>query len=365
MLALAGLPLGLEFVFLDRASDACARGLGRHLVADFSDESALEELARDCDVLTVEFENVPSLTVRTLAQRTPTFPGETSLVAAQDRLAERRALSDAGIPVPPYLGVDSEEQFRAAVEELGLPAVLKTRRLGYDGKGMRVLRTQADVAEAWATLGGVPSMLDTMVRFVREVSVIGVRGRDGQTAFYPLVENYHQDGILRLSVPRPGDPVEDTAVGHTARLMDALGHVGVMAVEFFDDGERLLANELACRVHNSGHWTIEGAVTSQFENHLRAILGLPLGSPAPRGEAAMVNILGAMPKREDLLALPGVHLHDYGKQPRPGRKVGHATVAGVDADTMDSSLKGLLAVVGMEDPRRVPVFQGDEDNAGR
>ncbi len=365
MLALAGLPLGLEFVFLDRAPDACAGDLGRHIVADFLDECALSELARDCDVVTVEFENVPNLTVRTLAQRVPTFPGETSLVAAQDRLAERKVLSDAGIPVPPYLGVDSEAQLRAAAEELGLPAVLKTRRLGYDGKGMRVLRTQADVENAWATLGGVPSMLDTMVRFVREVSVIGVRGRNGQTAFYPLVENYHQDGILRLSVPRHGDPVEDTAVGHTARLMDALGHVGVMVVEFFDDGERLLANELACRVHNSGHWTIEGAVTGQFENHLRAILGLPLGSTAPRGEAAMVNILGAMPKRKDLLALPGVHLHDYRKQPRPGRKVGHATVAGVDADTMNSSLERLLAVVGAEHPLRVPAFRGHEGNAGR
>jgi len=326
MLALAGVPLGLRFVFLDPAEDACAAPLGEHLCGAYDDPALLARLAETCDVVTYEFENVPESSIEFLSSRVAVYPGARALATARDRLNEKSLFQELGIPTVPFVAVDSREALQQAVAKTRLPAVLKTRTLGYDGKGQYVLRAEADIDKAWQTLGGVPLILEGFANFQREVSIIAVRGQDGEIRFYPLAENVHRDGILHLSRSRPNDPMQSQAEQYALRLMERLDYVGVMALELFDTGEGLLANEMAPRVHNSGHWTIEGAVTSQFENHLRAILGLPLGCTEALGHAAMVNFIGEMPEVGEIMALPHVYLHSYDKRPRPGRKVGHATV---------------------------------------
>jgi len=272
-------------------------------------------------------------------------PGARSLEVAQDRLTEKTTFRRLGIGTPAFAAVDDRAGLTIAVEEVGgLPAVLKTRRGGYDGKGQRVLHHQSDLDDAWAELGSAPLILEALVPFDRELSVLAVRGLDGTVACWPLVENHHEGGILRLSrAPAPAlDPVlQQRGEQLVSRVLTDLDHVGVLAVELFDVGGELLANELAPRVHNSGHWTIEGAETSQFENHLRAILGLPVGSTAPRGSSAMLNCIGLMPDRDPVLAVPGAHLHDYGKAPRPGRKLGHVTVTAADDDELTARLVAL------------------------
>ncbi|HUF84802.1 MAG TPA: ATP-grasp domain-containing protein, partial [Acidimicrobiia bacterium] len=215
------------------------------------------------------------------------------------------------------------------------------RRGGYDGKGQRVVASARDVDDAWRELGGVPLILERLVPFDREVSILAVRGRDGTTACWPVIENVHRDGILRTSrAPAPGaaGPLQVKVEAFARPVLDDLEYVGVLAIELFQEGPDLLANELAPRVHNSGHWTIEGAVTSQFENHLRAILSWPLGSTAAVGVSAMVNCIGELPTPAAVLAVPGAHLHDYQKAPRPGRKVGHVTVTAETEDTLDRRL---------------------------
>jgi 5-(carboxyamino)imidazole ribonucleotide synthase len=257
------------------------------------------------------------------------FPPPEALEVSQDRVAEKRFLQSVEVPVPPWRSVASEADLTRAVAELGCPAVLKTRRLGYDGKGQQVIRNPGEVAAAWGRLGGAPLVLEGFVRFDRELSILAVRGRNGGTTAYPLVENLHVEGILRRSLaPAPGvsSALQAQAESYARRVLDTLAYVGVLAIELFQVGDRLLANEMAPRVHNSGHWTIEGAETSQFENHLRAVTGLPLGSTASRGVSAMLNLIGAVPDASALLAVPGAHVHLYGKAPRPGRKLGHVTL---------------------------------------
>jgi len=327
MLALAGLPWAHEFAFLDPAADACAGPLGRLLIADYDDERALLELAGWADVVTFDFENVPARSLEILAGRVPVHPGARALAAGQDRLHEKALFGELGMATAAFVAVDAAAALPAAVAELGLPAVLKTRRLGYDGKGQWLLRSAAEVETAARELGATPALLERLVAFERELSLIAVRGRDGAVACYPLSENTHRDGILHTAVCRVEDPLQGAAEAQVGRLLEALDYVGVLAVEFFQHRGELLANEFAPRVHNSGHWTIEGAETGQFESHLRAILGLPLGSTRPRGAYAMVNLIGALPDPARVLAIPGAHLHAYGKAPRPGRKVGHVTVA--------------------------------------
>ena len=334
MLGLAGIPLGLRFRFLDPVAGAPAAAVGDLVVGALGDEPALAEVAAGASVVTYEWEGVPAAGARHLAERYDVRPGARSLEVAQDRLTEKQTFRRLGIATPTFAAVDTRAELGHAVDEVGgLPAVLKTRRGGYDGKGQFVLRTAGDLDAAWAELGGVPLILESLVPFDRELSVLAVRGADGEIACWPLVENLHEAGILRVSrAPAPGlDPArqlrgEDVAT----RLLSDLDHVGVLAVELFEVGDELLANEIAPRVHNSGHWTIEGAETSQFENHLRAVLGLPLGSTTPRGPSAMVNCIGEMPDRDAVLAVPGAHLHDYAKSPRPGRKLGHVTVTAPD-----------------------------------
>jgi len=308
MLALAGIPLGLSFRFLDPSPDAPAREAGELLVGAYDDLELLDRLADGAAAVTYEFENVPV----EAARRVGALPGAAALEAAQDRLVEKQLFRRLGIPTA---RIDEEVEI--------FPALLKTRRLGYDGKGQRLVET-------WP--GSDPGhVLEERVPFDRELSLLAVRGRDGDTRFYPLVENVHAGGILQTSrTPAAGAPQEQ-AEELATKLLDELGYVGVLALELFDVGGRLLANELAPRVHNTGHWTIEGAATSQFENHLRAILGLPLGSTESR-PSFMVNLIGMVPPAEDVLAIPGAHLHLYGKEPRPGRKLGHIALVDPTAE---------------------------------
>jgi 5-(carboxyamino)imidazole ribonucleotide synthase len=347
MLGLAGIPLGLRFRFLDPVAGAPASAVGALVVGALVDEPSLTEVAAGAAVVTYEWEGVPADAARFLGARFPVRPGARSLEVAQDRLTEKETFRRLGIATPAFAPVGSRAELDQAVDAIGgLPAVLKTRRGGYDGKGQVVVRTPADLDAAWDALGDAPLILESLVPFDRELSVLAVRGTDGEIACWPLVENVHEGGILRVSrAPAPGlDPArqrrgEDLAT----RLLTDLDHVGVLAVELFEVDGELLANEIAPRVHNSGHWTIEGAETSQFENHLRAILGRPLGSTAPRGPSAMVNCIGAMPDRDAVLSVPGAHLHDYGKAPRPGRKLGHVTVTAPDDAELTARLVALTS----------------------
>lgn len=329
MLALAGIPLGLEFSFLDPNANAPAAGLGRFVRGAFDDPAALAALAAGADVLTYEFENIPVPPLEPYADQLA--PSLQALASAQDRLAEKQLFESLGIPTAAYVPVETAADLQAAAATVGLPAVLKARRLGYDGRGQVFVESAPALAAAWDTLGEVPAILEARIDFARELSLVAVAGA-GEIRYYPLSENVHQDGILITSVaPAPEANHEAAARAWLAALIAALNYRGVLTVEFFDTPAGLLANEMAPRVHNSGHWTIEGATTSQFENHLRAVLGWPLGDTSARGTAAMLNLLGEMPDPVALLSLPDGHLHSYGKTPRPGRKLGHYTVVASDA----------------------------------
>ncbi len=347
MLALAGYPLGLRFVIVDPSAEACAGRVAPLLNQDYLDPSRVTDTLRSLDVVTYEFENVNSDSPW-LCGDVPVYPPTAALRVMQDRLAEKTLFSELGIDTPDYFAVDSLTDLHDAIARTGFPAVLKTRRFGYDGKGQYVLSSSSDVADGGGLSTGRPLILESFVRFDRELSIIAVRSARGETAFYPLIENLHRDGILRRSVaPVPSAPssLQANAEAIAARILERLSYVGVLAIEFFQLGEKLLANEMAPRVHNSGHWTIEGAETSQFENHLRAILGLPLGSTAARGLAGMVNLIGDIPRHEDILAIRGAHLHAYDKSPKPGRKVGHVTLVCEDRDELMSRIsqvEGLL-----------------------
>ena len=345
MLALAGFPLGLDFVFLDPSPDAPAGALGRHIVSSYDDRAALAALADVSDVITYEFENVPGDAAAFLARARPVWPPPAALAAAQDRLEEKRLFDRLGVPTAAFDAVDGADGARAAARRLAGPGVLKTRRLGYDGKGQVRVRTADEAAAAFAALGGRSCLLEPVVPFSREVSVIAARSESGDVVVYPLVENVHEDGILRRSrAPAPGS-VQEQAAGRARSILDGLDYVGVLAIEFFEVDGTLLANEMAPRVHNSAHWTIEGAETSQFENHLRAVTGMPLGSPAARGVSVMLNLIGDLPDVAEALRIPGAHLHLYGKTPRPGRKVGHITLRADDPAQLDSAERRLAAIL--------------------
>ena len=345
MLALAGYPLGLRFRIFDTYDDAPAGAMAELVVGkSFDDREALARFAEDLSLITYEFENVPVDAARFLEAHAPVFPPPAALEVSQDRLTEKAFFQELDIPTPKFSAVDSRASLDAALETLGTLAVVKTRRLGYDGKGQRIIQQATDVQAAWNTLQGQALILESFVPFDREVSLLSVRGRDGETAFYPLVENYHHSGILRRSIaPAPATPpaLQAQAEDYGRRVLEALDYVGVLAIEFFQQDGRLLANEMAPRVHNSGHWTIEGAETSQFENHLRAVLGLPLGSTAPRGHAVMLNLIGTIPNSAAVLEAGNSHLHLYAKEPRPGRKLGHITLRDDDRDAVQTQANAL------------------------
>jgi 5-(carboxyamino)imidazole ribonucleotide synthase len=347
MMALAGYPLGLDFLFLDPARDAPAGRVAPVLHGAFTDPKLLARLARECAVLTFDWENISVDALRAhaaAAHGARICPPITALATAQDRVSEKRLFERLGIPTTRWRAVSSRAQLERALREVGIPGVLKTRRMGYDGKGQARVGTREDAQRAWEELGAVPLLYEEWVPFDCEVSIIGARSASGATAIYPLNGNVHSHGILRLTRAPYGPPGwQRAAARHLGRCLSHFRYVGVLTIEFFVRNGRLIANEMAPRVHNSGHWTIEGCLTSQFENHLRAILGLPLGSTRPLGYSAMVNLIGDIPPREGLLARAGLHLHDYGKQPRPGRKVGHCTLVEPTAAGRDRRARGLLA----------------------
>jgi 5-(carboxyamino)imidazole ribonucleotide synthase len=348
MLALAGHPMGLTCTTLDPNLASPAAQVAPAIEGDYGDREALVRLSSDAQVATYEFENVPVEAARFLATRVPVHPAPEALEAAQDRLAEKTLFTEVGLPVSAFAAVHDLASLGEAIDVVGLPAVLKTRRLGYDGKGQFVLRDRVRAEDAWRGVGERSSILEAFVDFDRELSIVGARDRDGATAFFPLVENEHREGILRVTrAPAPGlgDGLQELAESHARGVMERLGYVGVLAIELFEAGGSLLGNEMAPRVHNSGHWTIEGAVTSQFEQHLRAVCAFPLGDPSPRGSSAMVNLIGALPDPADVLAVADTHLHLYGKEQRPGRKVGHITVVADDEEERDERLARLIAIV--------------------
>jgi 5-(carboxyamino)imidazole ribonucleotide synthase len=317
MLGLAGIPLGLRFRFLDPSPDACAGEVGELVVGAYDDAESLSRLADGADVVTFEFENVPV----DAAERVAALLGSRALGEGQDRLREKELFRRLGIETARF----------GTLAETGLPALVKTRRLGYDGKGQRLVVADEPL--------GDDELAEELVVFDRELSIVAVRGRDGETRFWPVTENVHRNGILAASRAPARDAPQAEAESTARRLLEELEYVGVLAVELFETQTRLLANEFAPRVHNTGHWTIDGAVTSQFENHLRAILGLPLGSTDATAPSVMVNLVGGVPPLDALTRLPGAHVHLYGKEPRPGRKLGHVTLVGADADVVDVAME--------------------------
>jgi 5-(carboxyamino)imidazole ribonucleotide synthase len=344
MLALAGYPLGLDFLFLDPTADAPAGHVAPMLRGAFTDGQLLAELAKRSDVVTFDWENISVDALRDIEDETRISPPIAALAAAQDRVSEKRLFERLKIPTTRWQAVSSRAQLTRALRDIGLPAVIKTRRLGYDGKGQAVVRTVEDAQRAWEQLGSAPLLYEEMIPFDCEVSIIGARSRRGEIAVYPLNGNVHSEGILRLTRAPYGPPRwQKLAATYLERVLAHFRYTGILAIEFFVRSGKLLANEMAPRVHNSGHWTIEGAVTSQFENHLRAILDLPLGATRPRGFSAMLNLIGTLPDREALLAEGDLHLHDYGKQPRPGRKLGHCTLVEGSASARDRRARRLLA----------------------
>lgn len=358
MLALSGAPLGLRFLVMDTEPDACAGQFAPLLVGDYRDEVALAEFASRVDVATFDFENVPAESAQWLSERVPVFPNPRALAVAQDRLAEKTLFRELGIPVPAFADITSRESLDAAIKALGLPCILKTRRLGYDGKGqfrIRDIGTGAASADAaWDALGAqagtVGLILEAFVPFERELSVVAVRGRDGGFRTWPLTENWHIDGVLSASLApaRVDAAIAQAASGHARALAESLDYVGVFALELFCRDGVLLANELAPRVHNSGHWSIEGAETSQFQNHLRAVLGLPLGDTRMLAHACMLNWIGALPDAGVVLREAGGHWHDYGKSPRAGRKVGHATLRAESAAALADALRRIGTALGRQ-----------------
>ena len=340
MLGFAGRNMGIACRYVDPSDAAPAADAGEVIRRAFDDAEALDELAKTCDVITYEFENVPVEALLRIAGRVPVFPPPEALRKAQDRLAEKRLFDELQIPLPRYRPVDSLDDLRAAVKSIGLPLVLKTRRFGYDGKGQYVVKTVDDIDAGWQELAGSALLAEEWLAFDFEVSAIGVRAAGGEVAMYPLTHNEHAGGILRRSrAPVDAPALETKARDYMHSLLGRLDYVGVLALELFVVGDRLLANEFAPRVHNSGHWTIEGAETSQFENHLRAITNQPLGPANCRGHAGMLNLIGQIPEAAANLDIPGCWLHDYGKSPREGRKLGHITVVADSAGERDERLQ--------------------------
>ena len=346
MLALAAIPMGHSVLCLDPAKDACAKDATTVLTGDFDDMALLDHFASQVDVITLENENIPTQTIEHLKQTTRVYPDEKALSVCQDRLHEKQSCQQYDLPTPRFWEINIRDDLIQALKESRYPAVLKTRRFGYDGKGQYVLKSDDDIESAWEKLGNRELILEAWVPFTRELSFIGVRNTKGDFQFYPLTENHHIDGILHRSIApaKAHLKLQIQAKKYLTTLMNAFDYVGVLAVELFEVDGTLLINEMAPRVHNSGHWTIEGAAISQFENHVRAITGMPLGCCDPIGFSAMVNAIGSEPDTNQLLAVSCSHYHTYAKMPREGRKVGHVTVHTSYYSELTSHLKDVEVI---------------------
>lgn len=346
MLGLAAVPLAIQCRFLDSAPDSPACAVGPIRLAALDDVEAIAAFAAEVDVLTPEIENVSIAALEAAATECRVCPAPAVIAAAQDRLSEKRLFESFGIPTADYRVVSSRDDARSLTVSCDQPRLIKTRRLGYDGRGQRLVRSNTQASEAFDELGQAPSIAESLVEFEREVSLIGVRGCTGAIVFYPLCENTHKDGILACTIAPYADAgLQAQAEQWLTRILESTDYVGVLTVEFFVTANGLIANEMAPRVHNSGHWTIEGAETSQFENHIRAIAGLPLGDTRPRGHAAMLNLIGHMPDSANVLSITGAHLHDYGKSPRAGRKLGHCTLVDADRAALMQRLEALETLI--------------------
>jgi len=345
MMALAGAPLGLRFVFLDPSPEACAGDFGDLIIGNYDDPEAIEQLIQQVDIVTFEFESVPPATVEQIAKALPVYPSAHSLSVARERWAEKTLFSDLNIPTAPVYKVESQQDLELAIQEIGVPAIIKTRTLGYDGKGQKLLKIESDVENTFIELGSVPLIYEGFVDFDTEVSCIAVRGTEGKTRIYPLVENEHRQGILHQSTPLSAHPLQSLAEEYATKVMDHLDYVGVLTFEFFVYGDQLIANEMAPRVHNSGHWTIEGSVCSQFENHVRAISGLPLGDTSALGHATMFNLIGCDIDQSAFLQIEGCCVHDYRKAPKPGRKIGHLTCISGDQIKVEQAAASVEALL--------------------
>lgn len=346
MLAQAALPLGLYCSFYEAGTDCPSAALGQ--VIDSTRANALPDFIASADVFSLEFENTPLADADALTAHKALYPPRQALAIAQNRLSEKALFDELSIPVAAYSAIHTLADLQQAAERQGLPLVVKTATGGYDGKGQFVIREAVQIEQAWAELGqAAPLVAESFVQFEREVSIIAVRGQDGTVKTWPLAENHHHQGILSHSiVPAPhSQDLQPIATDYISRLLNHLNYVGVLTLELFVTKQGLLANEMAPRVHNSGHWSIEGAVCSQFENHMRAVAGLPLGSTELVKPSVMVNIIGQYPNSADILALDGAHLHLYGKTERAGRKLGHITLMPVDSSQLThlcQQLAGLL-----------------------
>jgi len=349
MLALDGYPLGFRFVFFDPTADACAGLVGELMVADYDNEIALEEFANKCDFITYDFENVPVDAAKFVAKRSDVFPHPNVLKIAQDRLNEKVLFREQlKLPVGDFFTVDSYSELVFAAKSCENNGFLKTRRMGYDGKGQHRITENTDLKSLWDKLEGGSFILEKAVNFKREVSVILARNIQGEISCYELCENKHKEGILTTTlVPAVESNNSLMAFDYAKKIANALNYVGVLTVEMFETDDGLLINEMAPRVHNSGHWSIEGAVTSQFENHLRAGIGLPLGSTdMSKGFSAMINWIGEIPVVSLTTKEKDVYWHIYGKQNRPGRKVGHSTVVADNAQDLHSKVVHLAQLLG-------------------
>ncbi len=346
MLAQAALPLGIRCVFLEDSPNCPARLLGQV----FSSEQ-FDEFSQSCDIFTLEFENTPLKPAQVLESTKQLYPSSFALSVAQDRLNEKNLFNQLSIATVPFLAVNHKEDIQKAITTLGLPLVLKTSRGGYDGKGQFVLKTADQMDTAWAELGEAtktaPLIAEGFINFEREVSIIAVRGQTGEIRYYPLAQNEHHDGILAKStVPAPNtEHLTQQAQHNIKKLLEHLNYVGVLTLELFVTPDGLLANEIAPRVHNSGHWSIEGAVCSQFENHIRAVAGLPLGDTSITKPSVMLNVIGKYPLLADVLAIEGVHVHNYDKAEREGRKIAHITVMPSDSSQLEAAVSQVAALL--------------------
>jgi 5-(carboxyamino)imidazole ribonucleotide synthase len=349
MFAQAAVQIGVRVFCIERTSDACASLVAPVMVGDLSDVATLNKWVAEnkIDVVTHESEFVDA-SIACALKGCQVHPSATGLAASQERLREKQIFADLGIPVPRFAGADNSQQLFAAVESIGMPCVVKTRTGGYDGKGQVILQGPSDLKAAAALADARPVIIESFVKFDRELSVIAVRGLDGEVVVYPIVENEHRSGILHKTLAPAlnlAPTISEQANSYVRRLLEHVGYVGALCLELFQVGDSVLGNEFAPRPHNSGHWTIGGSITSQFENHLRAISNLPLGSTETRGHVGMVNLVGGSPEVRALLSLDRVQLHLYGKVSRPGRKIGHATViadTAVERDKTIAKVEGLL-----------------------
>ena len=363
MIALAGYPLGLEFRFLDPAGmESPAGQLAPCVTAAYDDTGAVSRFADGLDAITYEFENVPAASLDALSGAAPVLPPRSALAVAQDRFLEKQCFQELGIATPKFVAVAMRAELDGALGFLGTPSILKTRHLGYDGRGQATLRHKSEAASAWEAVGEQPSILEQRVDFDEEVSIIAVRSRQGAIQYYPLAHNTHKEGILRVSWTDPTETSDAEArlTGQArqaiSKILERFDYVGVLALELFVQQGKIIANEIAPRVHNSGHWSIEGAPCSQFENHLRALLDLPLGETHGNRPVAMVNLIGALPNPAEVLrAVPEARIHFYGKAPRPNRKVGHITVLADNRDELSAKVDALQQLIG--DNQNGPVHE--------